>query len=173
MGSEEFFSKAQELIPGGVNSPVRAFDGLDCEPPFIEKGDGPWIYDADGNKYLDYVLSWGALILGHAHREVVKRVNEIAKKGTSFGAPTTVELELAELIVKSVPGIEKVRMVNSGTEAVMSAVRLARGFTERDKIVKMTGCYHGHSDGLLVEAGSGPAELSRYSGCMYWPCYCC
>ena len=158
--SETLFSEAKKYIPGGVNSPVRAFNNVDCSPKFIERGQGPWIYDVEGNKYLDYVLSWGPLILGHAHSGVISRLQRVAAEGTSFGAPVETEIELARLIVDSVPGIDMIRFVNSGTEAVMTAVRLARAFTERDKIVKMTGCYHGHSDGLLVEAGSGPAELA-------------
>jgi len=158
--SADLFQKAKKYIPGGVNSPVRSYGDFDFAPPFIKKGEGVWIYDVEGNKYLDYVLSWGPLIVGHAHPKVLQAVRETAAKGTSFGAPAELEIDLARMIVEMVPGIDKVRMVNSGTESVMSAVRLARGYTGKDKIIKMTGCYHGHSDGLLVEAGSGPAELS-------------
>lgn len=153
--SSELFEKAKELIPGGVNSPVRAFRSVGLNPPFIVKAKGSKIYDADGNEFIDYVGSWGPMILGHAHEQVVEEIKKAAEEGTSYGAPTEREVQLAQLIVDAVPSVEMVRMVSSGTEAVMSAIRLARGFTGRDKILKFEGCYHGHSDGLLVKAGSG------------------
>jgi len=153
--SEKLWAQAQKLIPGGVNSPVRAFKAVGGTPVFVKEAKGSKIYDIDGNEYVDYVCSWGPLILGHADPGVVRAVSEIAAKGTSYGAPTPAETELAKRIVESVPSIEKVRLVNSGTEATMSAVRLARAFTQRDGIVKMAGCYHGHVDALLVRAGSG------------------
>ena len=156
--SESAFAEAQKFLPGGVNSPVRAFKGVDCEPLFITKAKGSKIYDIDGNVYIDYVGSWGPMILGHAHPAVVKAIETAAKKGTSFGAPTPAETELAKKICAAFPSIEKVRLVSSGTEAVMTAIRLARAYTRRDLIIKMTGCYHGHSDALLVAAGSGLAE---------------
>ncbi len=144
-----------KVIPGGVNSPVRAFKAVGGNPLFITGAKGPKIYDADGNVYIDYVLSWGPMILGHAHPRVVNALKAAVEKGTSYGAPTSLETELAELVIKVYPSIEKVRMVNSGTEATMSAIRVARGFTGRDRIIKFEGCYHGHADGLLVKAGSG------------------
>lgn len=153
--SEELFNKAIPLIPGGVNSPVRAFTHVGGVPPFIDRGENQWIWDVDGNRYLDFLSSWGPLILGHGNTDVTKATIETMKKGFSFGAPTAVEVELAELVIDSVPSIEKVRFVNSGTEAVMSAVRLARAYTGKNKIIKFDGCYHGHSDSLLVSAGSG------------------
>lgn len=153
--SEELFAKAQERIPGGVNSPVRAFRAVGRHPFFVERAQGPWLYDADGNRYLDYVCSWGPGILGHAHPRVIEAVQKVSADGLTFGAPTAKEVELAELINTCVPDVEMVRLVSSGTEAVMSAVRVARGFTGREKIVKFAGNYHGHSDGLLVKAGSG------------------
>ncbi|MCX7843468.1 MAG: glutamate-1-semialdehyde 2,1-aminomutase [Clostridia bacterium] len=153
--SRVLFEKAKSLIPGGVNSPVRAFRSVGLNPPFISKAKGSRIFDVDGNEYIDYVCSWGPMILGHAREEVVEAIVKAAADGTSFGAPTEREVELAELICQAVPSVEMVRMVSSGTEAVMSAIRLARGFTGRDKILKFEGCYHGHSDGLLVKAGSG------------------
>ena len=149
-------------FPGGVDSPVRAFRGVGGTPFFVEKGAGERIWDADGNAYIDYVLSWGPLILGHAHPRVVRAVQEAAARGTSFGAPTALETELAELVNAAYPSMELLRFVNSGTEATMSAIRLARGFTGRDVIVKFEGCYHGHADGLLVKAGSGGATLGAY-----------
>lgn len=149
------FEKAKQVIPGGVNSPVRAYGSVGLNPPFIKKAFGSKIIDEDGNTYIDYIGSWGPMILGHAHPEVVKAIREAVEDGTSFGAPTEKEVELAQMICDAVPSVEMVRMVSSGTEAVMSAVRLARGFTGRDKILKFEGCYHGHSDGLLVKAGSG------------------
>ncbi len=153
--SHKLFKKAYELIPGGVNSPVRAFRAVGGNPVFIERAKGSKIYDIDGNVYIDYVLSWGPLILGHAHPKVVNSLKKAIEKGTSFGAPTPLEIELAELVLKAYPSMDKVRMVNSGTEATMSAIRVARGFTGRDRIIKFEGCYHGHADGLLVKAGSG------------------
>ncbi len=157
--SRELFQKAVRVIPGGVNSPVRAFRAVGGNPLFIEKAKGPKIYDVDGNVYIDYVLSWGPMILGHAHPRIVKALKSAVMKGTSYGAPTALEIELAELVLKVYPYMDKVRMVNSGTEATMSAIRAARGFTGRDKIIKFEGCYHGHADGLLVKAGSGAATF--------------
>ncbi len=155
----KLYEKAQRYIPGGVNSPVRAFKAVGGEPIFIDRGKGSKIYDVNGSEYLDYVLSWGPLILGHSHPQVIKEIKGVLEKGTSFGAPTLGETELAEMTVKAVPGMEKMRLVNSGTEATMSAIRLARGYTGRDKIVKFEGCYHGHADYLLVKAGSGATTL--------------
>jgi glutamate-1-semialdehyde 2,1-aminomutase len=157
--SLRLFREARRLIPGGVNSPVRAFRGVGGTPRFISRGKGAYIYDADGNRYLDYVLSWGPLILGHAHPEVVDAITEQAVRGTSFGAPTELETEIARLVIEMVPSIEMVRFVSSGTEATMSALRLARAHTGRHKIIKFEGCYHGHADPLLVQAGSGVATL--------------
>lgn len=157
--SAEAFTKAREVIPGGVNSPVRAFRAVGGSPLFIDRGQGSRIVDIDGNSYIDYVLSWGPLILGHAHPEVLEATTDALRKGTSFGAPTLAETELAHLIADSIPGVDEVRLVNSGTEATMSALRLARAATGRDKILKFSGCYHGHSDMLLVQAGSGVATL--------------
>lgn len=153
------FERANKLIPGGVNSPARAFGAVGGQPPFIDHGEGAYLYDVDGNSYLDYVGSWGPLILGHNHPKVVEKVSQALSKGASFGAPTELEIELAQLVVNAVPSIEMVRMVNSGTEASMSAIRLARGFTKRDVIVKFAGCYHGHVDSLLVAAGSSATTL--------------
>ena len=153
--SSSLFKQAQQHIPGGVNSPVRAFKGVGGSPIFIDHAKGAYLFDSDGKKYIDYVASWGPMILGHAHPDVVDAVQKSAERGLSFGAPTTIETEMAEKICTLVPSIEKVRMVNSGTEATMSAIRLARGFTGRDNILKFEGCYHGHSDSLLVKAGSG------------------
>lgn len=158
MSNSRFF-QAQQVIPGGVNSPVRAFKSVGGEPVFIKKAMGPYLWDADDKQYIDYVGSWGPMILGHAHPEVVKVVQETAANGLSFGAPTELETKLAEKICELIPSIDKVRMVSSGTEATMSALRLARGFTGRDKILKFEGCYHGHSDSLLVKAGSGALTL--------------
>lgn len=157
--SKEAYSKALKLIPGGVNSPVRAFKSVGREPVFIKKGYGPYMEDIDGNKYIDYVLSWGPLILGHSDPDVVKAIYESAESGTSFGAPTEIETELSELVISAFPAMDMVRMVNSGTEATMSALRLARAYTGRDKILKFEGCYHGHSDSLLIKAGSGALTL--------------
>ncbi len=155
MGSKVLFERAKKVIPGGVNSPVRAFKAVGGEPIFVSRGEGAYVYTVDGKKLLDLVCSWGPLILGHAHPKVVERVKEAVEKGSSFGTPTELEVLLAEKIVEIYPSIDKVRLVNSGTEATMSAIRLARGYTGRKYIVKFDGCYHGHSDGLLVQAGSG------------------
>lgn len=162
-GSAELFGRALRVIPGGVNSPVRAFTAVGGKPPFIERGEGAELIDCDGRRYIDFCCSWGPLILGHAHPRVREAIGQAVSRGTSFGAPTALEVELAEFIVGKIPAIEKVRFVSSGTEAVMSAVRLARGFTGRDKIVKFNGCYHGHADSLLVKAGSGLATLGQPS----------
>lgn len=153
--NQQLFEKSQQLIPGGVNSPVRAFRSVGGTPVFFKKGLGSKLWDVDGKEYIDYINSWGPMILGHAHPEVIKAVQEVAANSLSFGAPTGLELEIAELINKLVPSMEQVRLVSSGTEATMSAIRVARGFTKRSKIVKFEGCYHGHSDALLVKAGSG------------------
>lgn len=157
--SNLLFERANKCIPGGVNSPVRAGKSVGIDPPFIAKAEGAVLWDADGNKYIDYVCSWGPMILGHSHPEVVRVLEESIPLGTSYGAPTEREVEMAEIIVEMVPSIEMVRMVNSGTEATMTALRLARGFTGREKIIKFDGCYHGHADSLLVSAGSGVATL--------------
>ena len=157
--SSTLYSNAKEVMPGGVNSPVRAFNAVGGEPLFIKSGKGSQIIDVDGNKFIDYVASWGPLIFGHAHPRVVEAIIRQAELGTSYGASTELEIELAEKVVSAIPSVEVVRMVNSGTEAVMSALRLARGITGRDKIVKFEGCYHGHSDSLLVKAGSGLVSL--------------
>jgi glutamate-1-semialdehyde 2,1-aminomutase len=157
--SEAWFARAQKVIPGGVNSPVRAFRGVGGTPRFIERGQGSRIFDTDGNSYIDYVCSWGPLLLGHRPQPVIDALREALDAGTSFGAPTEREVELAELIAKTVPSMEMVRLVNSGTEATMSALRLARGFTGRDLVIKFEGCYHGHVDSLLVKGGSGMATL--------------
>ena len=169
--SEELFERAVERIPGGVNSPVRAYGAIGKAPRFIERADGCYIYDVDGNRYIDYIDSWGPMILGHNHPLVLDAVLEYAKRGLSYGAATSIEVDMAKLVCSMVPSIDMVRMVNSGTEAVMSAVRVARGFTRRDKIIKFNGCYHGHSDALLVKAGSGvmtagvPDSLGVPAGC--------
>jgi len=157
--SEILMAAAQKVIPGGVNSPVRAFRAVGGQPLFIDRGQGPYLFDADGNRYVDYVLSWGPLILGHAHDRVVAALKQAVERGTSYGAPTALENTLAEMVCEMVPSAEMVRFVNSGTEATMSALRLARAFTDRDKIIKFEGCYHGHGDMLLVQAGSGVATL--------------
>ncbi len=173
--SAALFEQAQQLIPGGVNSPVRAYRSVDMEPPFIQRAQGSRVYDVDGNVYIDYVGSWGPMILGHAHPQVVAAVQEAAASGCSFGVPTELEVQLAQRIVDAFPAMEMVRMVNSGTEATMSAIRLARGYTGRDQIIKFSGCYHGHGDSLLVKAGSGamtfgvpdspgvPADLAKHT----------
>lgn len=153
--SSALFAEAKKYIPGGVNSPVRAFKAVGGDPIFVKEAKGAYIYDEDGNKFIDYIASWGPLILGHAYEPVIKAVVEKAEKGTSFGMPTEIETELAKLAVSMVPNIDKIRFVNSGTEACMSAVRLARGYTGKDKIIKFAGCYHGHSDAFLIQAGSG------------------
>jgi len=157
--SDDLFNRAQQVIPGGVNSPVRAFRAVGGKPVFIQRGSGAHIWDVDGNDYIDYVGSWGPLIFGHRPAEVIEALNQVLAIGTSFGAPTEAEVELAELITTLLPSVEKVRLVNSGTEATMSAIRLARGFTARERIIKFEGCYHGHGDSLLVRAGSGVATL--------------
>ncbi|MDQ0256489.1 glutamate-1-semialdehyde 2,1-aminomutase [Evansella vedderi] len=157
--SVEAFGRAKEVMPGGVNSPVRAFKSVKMDPVYMEKGKGSHIWDIDGNEYIDYVLSWGPLVLGHADDQVVEALKTTTEKGTSFGAPSELETKMAELVIERVPSIEVVRMVNSGTEATMSALRLARGYTGRNKIVKFEGCYHGHGDSLLIKAGSGVATL--------------
>jgi glutamate-1-semialdehyde 2,1-aminomutase len=159
--SRRFYERAQHTIPGGVNSPARAFDSVGGTPLFIEEAEGAYLKDADGNEYLDYVGSWGPMIFGHAHPDVVEAVQEQAEASTSFGAPTEIEIEVAELVCDLVPSVEKVRMVNSGTEATMSAARLARGYTGRDKIIKFEGNYHGHGDFFLIAAGSGAMTLSE------------
>lgn len=158
--SEEFFNEAASLIPGGVNSPVRACGSVGGQPLFIEKADGARIFDVDQNSYLDYVGSWGPMILGHRYPKVIQALENVLKTGTSFGAPIRLETELARLVIDAVPSVEKIRMVNSGTEAAMSAIRLARGYTGRDVVIKFDGCYHGHADTLLVAAGSGVATLN-------------
>src|SRR4051812_19190602 len=163
--SESLFRRAQELIPGGVNSPVRAFRGVGGNPLFIAEGQGSHLFDVDGNEYIDYVGSWGPLLLGHRHPEIIAALERALCIGTSFGAPTEQEVELAEAICDAVPSVEMVRLVNSGTEATMSAIRVARGFTGRDLIVKFEGCYHGHVDSLLVKAGSGVATLGLPDTC--------
>jgi len=159
--SENLYAEAQRLIPGGVNSPVRAFTGVGGVPLFIERADGAYLYDADGKAYIDYVGSWGPMVLGHNNANIRNAVIEAASRGLSFGAPTEMEVKMAELVCELVPSMDMVRMVNSGTEATMSAIRLARGFTHRDKIVKFEGCYHGHADCLLVKAGSGALTLGQ------------
>ncbi len=157
--SHTLFTQAQDYIPGGVNSPVRAFHGVGGDPVFFRSAEGAYLYDVDDNRYIDYVASWGPMIVGHAHPEVLAAVSAAIDKGLGFGAPTEIEIDMARLVCELVPSIEMVRMVNSGTEATMTALRLARGFTGRDKIVKFEGCYHGHSDSLLVKAGSGALTL--------------
>nr|WP_314802249.1 glutamate-1-semialdehyde 2,1-aminomutase [uncultured Capnocytophaga sp.] len=153
--SSELFKQAQEVLPGGVNSPVRAFNAVGGTPIFVEKAQGAYLYDADGNKLIDYIASWGPLLFGHAYAPVIEAVTQRAKKGTSFGMPTEVETLIAQKALSMVPNVDKIRFVNSGTEACMSAIRLARGYTKRDKIIKFAGCYHGHSDSFLIAAGSG------------------
>ncbi len=157
--SKKLFEEAQRYLVGGVNSPVRAFKSVGMEPLFIKKGKGSRVWDVDDNEYIDYVLSWGPLILGHANDQIINAIKEVSNYGTSFGAPTELEIEMAKAVVETVPSIEMVRFVNSGTEATMSAIRLARGYTGRKKIIKFDGCYHGHGDSLLVSAGSGVATL--------------
>ncbi len=159
MHSHDLFQQAQAIIPGGVNSPVRAFKGVGGEPIFFKKGKGAYLTDVDDQRYIDYVGSWGPLILGHCHEKVLAAVTEVLQSGMSFGAPTELEIRLAQKIIALMPSIEKIRMVNSGTEATMTAIRLARGYTHKTKIIKFNGCYHGHSDGLLVKAGSGLLTL--------------
>ena len=157
--SKKLFEQAQKVIPGGVNSPVRAFKSVGGTPIFIKNAFGAYLFDEDGNKYIDYISSWGPMIIGHAHPEIINAINEQSKKGTSYGIPTELETKMANLLVSLAPNVDKVRFVNSGTEACMSAVRLARGFTNRDKIIKFSGCYHGHADSFLIQAGSGASTL--------------
>lgn len=157
--SHSLFERAQQSIPGGVNSPVRAFKSVGIDPLFLTRGEGAYVWDADGNRFIDYVGSWGPLILGHSHRKVIEAIQKQASIATSFGAPTELEVELAELVIGIMPSIEMLRMVSSGTEATMSAIRLARGYTGRDKIIKFEGCYHGHGDSFLIKAGSGALTL--------------
>ncbi|VAX07856.1 Glutamate-1-semialdehyde 2,1-aminomutase [hydrothermal vent metagenome] len=161
--SQELFKQAQLHIPGGVNSPVRAFNGVDGDPVFIERASGAYFYDPDGKRYIDYVGSWGPMILGHSHPDVISAVQKVVEKGLSFGAPTAIETQMADKVCELIPALDMVRMVSSGTEATMSAIRLARGYTGRDKIVKFEGCYHGHSDSLLVKAGSGALTMGEPS----------
>lgn len=157
--SSELFAASKKVIPGGVNSPVRSFRSVGGTPPFMARGEGAYLYDVDGHRYIDYCLSWGPLILGHAHPEVTEALIEATRRGTSFGAPTELELQMAHAVMEFLPSLEMVRMVNSGTEATMSAIRLARAYTSRNKIIKFVGCYHGHNDSLLVKAGSGAMDL--------------
>ena len=157
--SSQLFAEAEKVIPGGVNSPVRAFKGVGGAPIFVKSANGAYLYDEDGNKLIDYINSWGPMILGHAYQPVIEAITERAKLGTSFGMPTELETKIAELAVSMVPNVDKIRFVNSGTEACMSAIRLARGFTKRDKIIKFAGCYHGHSDSFLIQAGSGASTF--------------
>src|SRR5471030_2236669 len=157
--SENLYAQAQQLIPGGVNSPVRAFNGVGGTPLFIERANGAWLYDVDGKAYIDYVGSWGPMVLGHNHPAVRDAVLDAVGRGLSFGAPTAIEVKMAALVTELVPTMDMVRMVNSGTEATMSAIRLARGYTGRDKIIKFAGCYHGHGDSFLIKAGSGAVTL--------------
>src|SRR6476660_6217247 len=158
--SKQLFERAQQSIPGGVNSPVRAFKSVGGTPIFIKRAKGAYLYDEDDNQYIDYIASWGPMILGHAYDPVVKAIQKYAAYSTSFGAPTELEIEMAELIISMVPNVDLVRMVSSGTEACMSAIRLARGYTGRNKIIKFEGCYHGHADSFLVKAGSGVATFN-------------
>lgn len=159
--SEKLFEQAKNVMPGGVSSPARAFKSVGGTPVFFERAEGSWLYDVDGNRYIDYVASWGPMILGHAHPPVIEAVTTTAMKSTSFGAPTEVEMQFCELLTGMVPGVEKVRMVNSGTEACMSAIRLARGYTGKDKVIKFSGCYHGHGDSFLIKAGSSALTLGH------------
>lgn len=175
--SSVLFSEAKTVIPGGVNSPVRAFNAVGGTPIFLTHAKGAYLFDEDGNKYIDYIASWGPMILGHAHPEVVKAIQERAEKGTSYGIPTALETEIAKQALSMIPHMDQIRFVNSGTEACMSAVRLARGYTGRAKIIKFAGCYHGHADAFLIQAGSGAvtfgspnspgvtAEATRYVAC--------
>jgi glutamate-1-semialdehyde 2,1-aminomutase len=158
--SEALFARSQQSIPGGVNSPVRAFKSVGGTPVFIKKAKGAYLYDADGNKYIDYIASWGPMILGHAYEPVINAIREYALNSTSYGAPTELEIEMAELIKSMAPNVDLIRMVSSGTEACMSALRLARGYTGKNKFIKFEGCYHGHADAFLVKAGSGLATLN-------------
>src|ERR1700756_3260362 len=158
--SKDLFERAQQSIPGGVNSPVRAFKSVGGTPVFIKKAKGAYLYDEDGNQYIDYIASWGPMILGHAHELVIKAIQDKAVDSTSYGAPTQLEIEMAELIISMVPNVDMIRMVSSGTEACMSALRLARGYTGKNKFIKFEGCYHGHADPFLVKAGSGVATFN-------------
>jgi len=158
--SRILYDRALNVIPGGVNSPARACKAVGTKPVFINRAEGCMIFDEDGNGYIDYIGSWGPMILGHRHPAVVEAISSVLESGTSFGAPTELEIKLAEMLIDAVPSMDMVRMVNSGTEATMSAIRLARGFTKRDTIIKFDGCYHGHADTLLVEAGSGVTTVS-------------
>src|SRR3989337_596993 len=157
--SQKLFERAQQSIPGGVNSPVRAFKSVGGTPIFIRNAKGAYLYDVDGNQYIDYIASWGPLILGHAYEPVIKAIKEKVLDGTSFGAPTELEIQMAELIKSMAPNVDLIRMVSSGTEACMSAIRLARGYTNKNKFIKFEGCYHGHADAFLIKAGSGAATL--------------
>jgi glutamate-1-semialdehyde 2,1-aminomutase len=157
--SKKLFEEAKKVIPGGVNSPVRAFKSVGGSPIFIKEAKGAYLYDEDGNKYVDYISSWGPMIIGHAHPEIINAVENQSRKGTSYGIPTELETKMAELVVSLAPNVDKIRFVNSGTEACMSAIRLARGYTKRDKIIKFSGCYHGHSDSFLIQAGSGASTF--------------
>jgi len=159
--SNKLFRDAIKVIPGGVNSPVRAFKAVGKKPIFIKKAKGPYLYDVDGNRYIDYCLSWGPMILGHANNQVLSQVKKVMDRGTSFGIPTELETQLARMIVDAIESVEKVRLVNSGTEAVMTAIRLARACTGRDKVIKFIGCYHGHVDHMLVQAGSGAMTFGQ------------
>ena len=159
INSQAFFKQAKKVIPGGVNSPVRAFNAVGGSPIFIKKAKGAYLFDEDGNKYIDFISSWGPMIIGHAHPFIIDSIKEQADYGTSYGIPTALETKIAELAVKMVPNIDKIRFVNSGTEACMSAVRLARGYTNREKVLKFSGCYHGHADSFLIQAGSGASTL--------------
>ena len=159
--SEELYERATQVIPGGVDSPVRAFKNVGGTPRFIDAGQGAYVVDADGNRLLDYVQSWGGSLFGHAREELVRAARQAATRGTSFGAPTELEVQLAERITRAIPSVEMVRLVSSGTEAAMSALRLARGFTKQDRVIKFAGCYHGHADALLASSGSGLATLAN------------
>jgi len=161
--SSQLFKEAQQVIPGGVNSPVRAFKAVGGTPIFMQRAQGAYLYDEDGKRYIDYISSWGPMILGHAHPAVVEAIQKAAEKGTSYGTPTSLETEIATLALSMVPNMDKIRFVNSGTEACMSAVRLARGVTQREKIIKFSGCYHGHSDAFLIQAGSGAVTFGSPS----------
>ena len=157
--SKKLFEEAKKVIPGGVNSPVRAFKSVGGTPVFIKNAKGAYLFDEDNNKYIDFISSWGPMIIGHAHPEIIKAVNEQSNNGTSYGIPTELETKMAQLVVSLAPNVDKIRFVNSGTEACMSAIRLARGYTKRDKIIKFAGCYHGHSDSFLIQAGSGASTF--------------
>ena len=168
--SQDFFSQAQKIMPGGVNSPVRAFNGVGGTPRFIKKGEGPYLYDVDNNRLIDYVGSWGPAILGHANKEVIADIKAQVEDGLGFGAPSVLESTLGQMVIDLIPSVERIRMVNSGTEAALSAIRLARGATKRNRIIKFEGCYHGHADSLLVKAGSGALTLGIPSSPGVPPC---